>query len=173
MISRQSSPILTARRLAGREVRLRLVRLEGIYTKGEWKLEERDPQEQTLTSGADAVSARFQTREGGMYRLTARVRDERERLNESELSLWVAGGKMPPKREVEQEQVELIPGRKNYGTNDVAEILVRSPFAPAEGVLTIRRSGLLRTERFTMQENSYTLRIPIEEAMTPNVLRAG
>ncbi len=35
--------------------------------------------------------------------------------------------------------------------------------------MTIRRSGLLRTERFTMNESTYTLRIPIAEAMTPNV----
>ncbi|HVQ36142.1 MAG TPA: Ig-like domain-containing protein, partial [Pyrinomonadaceae bacterium] len=160
---------LDGKAVSGREVRLRLVRLEYVHSKGEWKLEEKDPQEQTLTSGTDAVSARFQTKEGGMYRLTGRVRDDRERLNESELSLWVAGGKLPPKREVEQEKVELIPDRRNYAGNSVAEILVQSPFAPAEGVLTIRRSGVLRTERFTMPENSYTLRIPIEEAMMPNV----
>lgn len=160
---------LDGKALAGRDVSLRLVRLDWIYLKGEWKQQEREPQEQTLKSGPDAVNARFQTKEGGMYRLTARVRDDRERLNESELSLWVAGGKLPPKREVEQEKVELIPDRRNYTGNEVAEILVQSPFAPAEGVLTIRRSGLLRTERFTMQENSYTLRIPLDEAMTPNV----
>ena len=51
----------------------------------------------------------------------------------------------------------------------MALILVQSPFAPAEGILTLRRSGLLRTERFRMSENSYTLRVPVEEAMTPNV----
>jgi uncharacterized protein YfaS (alpha-2-macroglobulin family) len=160
---------LDGKALAGRELSLRLVRLDWVYAKGEWKQQERDPQEQALKSGTDAMNARFQTKEGGMYRLTARVRDDRERLNESELSLWVAGGKLPPKREVEQEEVELIPDRRHYEGNDVAEILVQSPFAPAEGVLTIRRSGLLRTERFTMPENFYTLRIPLEEAMTPNV----
>ena len=51
----------------------------------------------------------------------------------------------------------------------MAEILVQSPFAPAEGVVTLRRSGILRTERFTMNGDSHTLRVPIEEAMTPNV----
>jgi uncharacterized protein YfaS (alpha-2-macroglobulin family) len=161
---------LDGKALAGREVHLRLARLDWVYAKGQWKQEERDSQEQTLKSGTDAVHARFQTKEGGMYHVTARVRDERERLNESELSLWVAGGKLPPKRVVEQEKVELIPDRKNYTGNDVAEILVQSPFAPAEGVMTMRRSGVLRTERFTMPENSYTLRIPIQEAMTPNVI---
>lgn len=160
---------LDGKALAGREVQLRLIRLDYVYAKGQWKQQERDPQEQTIRSGADAVNARFQTNEGGMYQLTARVRDDRERLNESELSLWVAGGKLPPKREVEQEKVDLIPDRRKYAGNEVAEILVQSPFAPAEGVLTIRRSGLLRTERFTMPESSYTLRIPVEEAMTPNV----
>jgi hypothetical protein len=160
---------LDGKALSGREVRLRLVRLDYIYEKGKWKQEERDPQEQTVKSSADAVHVRFQPAAGGTYRLTAQVRDERERLNETELGLWVAGGNPLPRREVSQEKVELIPDRRTYADNDVAEILVQSPFAPAEGVLTIRRSGLLRTERFMMSESSYTLRVPIAEAMTPNI----
>jgi uncharacterized protein YfaS (alpha-2-macroglobulin family) len=161
---------LDGRALVGRDVSLRLVRLDYVFEKGEWKQKEVDEEVQTLKSGADAVSARFVPKEGGAYRLTARVRDERERVNESELSLWVAGGvKLPPVREVSQEKVELIPDRKSYAGGEVAEILVQSPFAPAEGVLTLRRSGLLRTERFRMNETSYTLRVPLEEAMTPNV----
>ncbi len=66
-------------------------------------------------------------------------------------------------------KVQLIPDRKKYAGGEVAEILVQSPFAPAEGVVTIRRSGLLRTERFTMSGSSHTLRLPLLEAMTPNV----
>jgi uncharacterized protein YfaS (alpha-2-macroglobulin family) len=160
---------LDGRALPNRDVNLRLVRLEYVYERGSWQQREQDAQEQNIKSGAQGLRVRFQTKEGGMYRLTARVRDERERLNESELSLWVAGGKTPPQREVAQERVELIPDRKSYAGGETAEILVQSPFAPAEGVLTLRRSGLLRTERFRMSESSHTLRIPLEEAMTPNV----
>ncbi len=101
--------------------------------------------------------------------MTARVYDDRERPNESELTLWVAGGKNPPRRDVSQEKVELIPDRKEYRAGDTAEILVQSPFVPAEGLLTLRRSGLVRTERFRMNEPSHTLRIPVEEGFTPNV----
>jgi alpha-2-macroglobulin len=160
---------LEGKAIAGRDIKLRLARLDYVYDKGEWKQKELDAQEQTVRSGADGVPVRFVTREGGVYRLTAQVRDDRERLNESELSLWVAGGKLPPAREVKQEEVELIPDRRSYSGGQVAEILVQSPFAPAEGVVTLRRSGLLRTERFTMTESSYTLRVPLEESMTPNV----
>ncbi|HJU54031.1 MAG TPA: alpha-2-macroglobulin family protein, partial [Pyrinomonadaceae bacterium] len=160
---------LDGRALAGRDVKLRLVRLDYVYEDGEWRQKERDAREQTIKSGADGVSVRLATEAGGAYRLTARVLDARERPNESELMLWVAGGKLPPVREVRQEKVELIPSRKTYSGGEVAEVLVQSPFAPAEGILTLRRSGLLKTERFTMTESSYTLRVPLEEAMTPNL----
>jgi uncharacterized protein YfaS (alpha-2-macroglobulin family) len=161
---------LDGKAVSNRDVHLRFIRLEWVYEKGVWAQLERDLQEQTVKSGADAVNVRFKTTEGGMYRLVSQVRDDRERLNESQLTLWVAGGKLPPQREVTQEKVELIPDRRNYADGDVAEILVQSPFVPAEGVMTIRRSGLLRTERFTMNESSYTVRVPIAEAMTPNVV---
>jgi uncharacterized protein YfaS (alpha-2-macroglobulin family) len=160
---------LDGRALAGRDVSLRLVRLDYVYENGEWRQKEADAQEQEVKSGAEGVRVRMATKGGGVYRLTARVRDERGRPNESELTLWVAGGKLPPARAVEQEKVELIPDRKTYAGGETAEILVRSPFAPAEGVLTLRRSGLLKTERFTMTESSYTLRVPVEEMMTPNL----
>lgn len=123
---------LDGKALPNRDIRLRLVRLDYVYEKGGFQQRETDAQEQTVKSGADGVSVRFQTKEGGMYRLTAQVRDDRERLNESELSLWVAGGKLPPRREVTQEKVELIPDRKTYAGGEVAEILVQSSFAPAE-----------------------------------------
>ncbi|HEV2764106.1 MAG TPA: alpha-2-macroglobulin family protein, partial [Pyrinomonadaceae bacterium] len=160
---------LDGRALAGRDVRLRLARVEHVYEGGRWTSREVDAQERVVRSVEGAASARCAAGEGGVYRLTARVRDARERENESELTLWVAGGVRPPRRDVEREKVELIPDRKSYAGGDVAEILVQSPFGPAEGVLTLRRTGLLRTERFTLKEGSHTLRVPIEEAMTPNV----
>jgi alpha-2-macroglobulin len=161
---------IDGRALAGRDVSLRLTRLDYVYEQGAWRQKEADAREQTVTSGPDAVRVKLLSGEGGTYRLTARVRDGRGRANETELSLWAAGGMLPPRRgEVGQEKVELIPDRKTYEGGDVAEILVRAPFAPAEGVLTLRRSGLLRTERFHMGEGSFTLRIPVDDATTPNV----
>ena len=122
---------------------------------------------------ADAVECTFRPKEGGVYRVTARVYDDRERPNESELTLWVAGGKKPPARDVEQEKVELIPDRKEYRAGDTAEILVQSPFFPAEGLLTLRRSGIVSTERFRMNEPSHTLRVPHRGGLHAEHLRAG
>ncbi|HEX5708410.1 MAG TPA: DUF6049 family protein, partial [Pyrinomonadaceae bacterium] len=160
---------LDGKAVAGRDVRVRAVLLDWVYIQGQWKQKESQEQECAVKSGADAVKCTIQTKGGGVYRVTARVLDDRERPNESELTLWVAGGKQPPQRDVAQEKVELIPDRKEYRAGETAEVLVQSPFFPAEGVLTLRRSGLVRTERFTMNEPSHTLRIPIDAAYTPNI----
>lgn len=160
---------LDGKAVAGREVKMRAVLLDWVYEGGAWKQKERGLQECTVRSEAAPVKCTFQTKEGGSYRVTASVMDDRERMNESEMRLWVAGGKSIPKRDVEQETVELIPDRKDYKPGDTAEILVQSPFTPAEGVLTIRRSGVVRTERFHMDGPSTTLRIPIEEKFIPNI----
>src|SRR5881397_104705 len=85
------------------------------------------------------------------------------------MTVWVPGGKTPPKRNVEQEEVQIIPSKKDYATGDVAELLVISPFTPAEGVLTLRRDGIVKTERFTMKDSSTTLKIPLEEKYLPNI----
>ncbi|HEU4390272.1 MAG TPA: alpha-2-macroglobulin family protein, partial [Blastocatellia bacterium] len=76
---------------------------------------------------------------------------------------------MIPKRDIEQEKVEMIPSRKEYRPGDTAEILVQAPFYPAEGVVTLRRSGLVKTERFKLDEPSYTLRVPLSETYIPNI----
>jgi alpha-2-macroglobulin len=160
---------LDGKLIAGREIKIRAVLMDWVFEKGEWKQQEKNPQECTVKSAAGPVECRFETKEGGQYQVTATIQDDRERKNESELTLWVAGGKTVPKRDVEQEDAQLIPDRKDYRAGDTAEILVQAPFYPAEGVLTLRRSGIVSSERFTMDGPSHTLRIPIEEGYTPNL----
>jgi len=136
---------------------------------GEWKQVAAGREECPSTSGPEPTRCGFLPREGGSYRVTAIVTDGHGRPNQTRIQLWVAGGAQPPRREVAQEDVTLVPGRKDYRPGETAEVLVLSPFAGAEGLLTLRRSGLVRTERFRIQGSSHTLRVPIEDAFVPNV----
>jgi uncharacterized protein YfaS (alpha-2-macroglobulin family) len=160
---------LDGKAVINRSIKMRAVLLDWVYEKGKWTQKESNPQDCNVQSESNAVKCTFKPKEGGMYRVTARIQDDRERPNESALTLWVAGGKTPPKRDVEQETVEMIPDRKEYKAGDTAEILVQSPFYPAEGVVTLRRSGILKSDHFKMDGPSYTLRVPIEDAYTPNL----
>src|SRR5262249_36740236 len=50
-----------------------------------------------------------------------------------------------------------------------AELLVTSPFRPAEGVLAVERHGVVRVQRFRLDEASGTVRFPVEAGWVPGV----
>src|SRR5262249_46650444 len=160
---------LDGKSVARRDVKMRAVLLDWTFKNGEWVEEERNPEERCVTSAADPVECSFRPMLGGQYRVTATIIDDRGRPNRSTLTLWISGGKTPPSRDLAQQQATLIPDRKEYQAGETAEVLVQSPFYPAEGVLTLRRSGLVHTQRFTMPGPSYTVHIPIKESYIPNI----
>ncbi|MFN2113687.1 MAG: Ig-like domain-containing protein [Anaerolineales bacterium] len=152
-----------------RPVQVHAARLEWKYQDGRWQQVEVDPQDCTIGSDTEPVRCEFETLRGGSYQITAEVTDSSGRLNQSRMTRWVSGGERPPSRDVEQEQVTLIPDKESYQPGDVAEILVEAPFSGGEGLLTVSRSGILTTEEFQLDGTSYTLRIPIEEKYIPNL----
>ncbi|HUF04876.1 MAG TPA: alpha-2-macroglobulin family protein [Aridibacter sp.] len=153
----------------GKKVEIKALLRSWVFDKGKWEEKVVDEQFCTVTSAAEAQMCRFPAKQGGVYTITALVMDDRERFNESEMTVWVAGGKTPPNRNVEQEKVEIIPSGKEFKPGETAEILVIAPFTPAEGILTLRREGVVKAERFTMTDSSVTLKIPIEEVYLPNI----
>jgi uncharacterized protein YfaS (alpha-2-macroglobulin family) len=158
--------------IADQPIDVSAARLEWKLENGKWVEKEADVQECKVTSANEPVACEFETPVGGRYRITAIVHDEKERGNQTQITRWVSGGEMPPSRNVEQEQVTLIPDMESYQAGDVAQILVQSPFSPAEGLLTVSRDGILYTQRFTIQagqDGSTTLEIPIKEGYIPNL----
>jgi uncharacterized protein YfaS (alpha-2-macroglobulin family) len=155
--------------VADRPIQVEAARLEWRYVRGAWREEAVDVQTCTVGSLDEPVSCTFETEVGGKYQITGTVTDAFGRKNESQFTRWVSGGQRPPSRKVELETATLIPDQESYQPGDVAEILVQSPFSPAEGLLTVSRSGLLYTERFRIEEETVTLQVPIEEKHIPNL----
>ncbi len=154
---------------ADRPVEITAGRLEWKTKNGNWVEEVVDVQTCTLLSKLEPGTCSFETPLGGSYQITAVVTDELGRKNQSRFTRWVSGGEQPPSRKVEQEKVTLIPDKESYQPSDMAEILVQSPFSPAEGLLTVSRSGILYTTRFQIEDGSVTLRIPLKEEYIPNL----
>lgn len=154
---------------AGVPVEMRAVRLDWKYEQGEWREVEEDVQECTVESTAEPVSCEFQTPQGGRYSITATVKDGEGRTNLTRFDRWVSGGRGRPNRNVEQESLTLVPDKENYAPGDVAEIMVEAPFSPASALLTVGRSGLLYTETVVFDGPTAIVRVPIEDAHTPNL----
>ena len=155
--------------LSEKDVEIKAVLKDWAFEKGTWTEKIVDEQNCSIKSAKEAQKCVFPAKQGGRYTITARVMDDKERLNETEITVWVAGGKVQPKRNVEQEEAQIIPNKKEYTPGEVAELLVMSPFPNAEGVLTLRRDGIVRTERFTIKDTSIVLKIPLEDKYLPNI----
>ena len=160
---------LDGKAVADRPVEITAGRLEWKVKNGNWSEEVADVQTCALPSQPEPTSCSFETPIGGSYRITAIVTDELGRKNQSRFTRWVSGGQEPTSRKLEQEDVTLIPDKETYQPGDTAQILVQSPFTPAEGLLTVSRSGILYTTRFHVEDGSATLDIPIEEKYIPNL----
>jgi len=155
--------------VADRQIEVSAARLAWKLVDGSWDEVAVETQECTIGSQSEPVTCTFETPIGGRYRISALITDELGRQNESRIIRWVSGGDLPPSRKVEKEEVTLIPDQEHYQPGDAAKILVQAPFTPAEGLLTVSRSGILYTERFEIEDGSLTLEIPIESEHIPNL----
>ena len=164
--------------VAGHGAVVRAARLGWVYREGGWREIEKEAQECTVETTAAAApddsehnfaACGFETPLGGEYRITATVTDEAGRRNRTELIRWVSGGQRPPSGNVEREELQLIPDGEAYAPGETAQILVQAPFFPAEGLVTLRRDGLVSSQRFTMDGPTHTLHVPIEEQYAPNI----
>jgi hypothetical protein len=144
-------------------------RIDWEQTAAGYQEKEVDTQSCSITSADAPVLCSLPTKKGGRYRIVAVVSDEFGRKSQTSTSVWVMDRDTPPSRDLKQDAVELITDKKEYAPGDTAEVLVVAPFAPAEGVLVLARSGIVSTERFTMTSRMQTLKVKIDESQVPNV----
>jgi len=153
----------------GAKIAVSAVRMDWEFKKGEYKQVELDPQACAVTIATDAGKCTFATKEGGSYNVTATITDAKGRTNQTKLTFYVSGGAELPARDVARQEVQLVPDKKDYTPGNTAEIMIQAPFYPAEGLVTWRRSGIVKTERITLDGPTKVITVPITDAMTPNL----
>ncbi|HEX2092164.1 MAG TPA: carboxypeptidase regulatory-like domain-containing protein [Longimicrobiaceae bacterium] len=162
---------LAGKPVAGREVEVRAGESVGEWAGGEWRADT-TARSCRLVSAAAPLRCTFRAERGGRFRIAAVVRDEAGRPSWTETALWVSGGvveRPEPPLMGEEREVQLIPDRREYRPGETAEILLRLPFFPARGVLSVVRSGITRTESFDAGGPTHVVRVPIGERDTPNL----
>ena len=144
-------------------------RLTWKNKKGNWVEELTDPVTCSMISDDKPGTCEFETSSGGTYQITAIVTDSQGRKNQTRITRWVSGAGSLSSGKLLKEEVTLIPDAEIYQPDDTASILVQAPFSPAEGLAIINRSGIISTQTFHMDSESYTLEIPILDAYIPNI----
>ncbi|HEY0195235.1 MAG TPA: DUF6049 family protein, partial [Kofleriaceae bacterium] len=155
--------------VAGAKIDVAAVRLDWEYQHGQYKTRQVDPQHCAVTAAVQPAPCSFKTEHGGEYQITATITDDHGRTSQTKLTFWVAGGAQPVAREVAQEKLQLIPDKKSYTPGNTAELLIQAPFYPAEGVVSWRRSGIVKAEKIVLDGPTKVITVPITDAMVPNL----
>ena len=156
--------------VADRAFEVTAERLVHRYIDGKWVQVALDTETCEATSGHTPVDCEFAAETGGRYRIAAHVADDAGRTSRSEITRWVSGGKpVVSSRNVELEEVELIPDAKTYADGDTAEILVNSPFASASGLLTVAHDRIIELRPFEITDHTAVLAVPITEDHVPEL----
>jgi uncharacterized protein YfaS (alpha-2-macroglobulin family) len=157
----------------GRAVNVKAARIDWEQKGSEYVEKEYDVETCDVTSpqpgGAETVHCSLPTKLGGQYRITAIVEDTHGRKSQTASTMWVMGQESPKDNALQKGKATVVADKKEYRPGDLAEILVIAPFAPAEGLLTLRRQGVVHVERFSMKAASQAIKVKLEEGYVPNV----
>jgi len=159
---------LEGKLVAGRPIAVKAARIDWQQRGAEYVEQELDGQTCDTKSTGDKVRCTFKGPNGGSWRITAIVQDDHGRKSQTTTQIYVMGGDVPKDRSLGAERVTLVPDKKEYQPGDLAEILVIAPFVPAEGLLTVRRQGIVHVERITMKTAAQAIKVKLDEALVPN-----
>lgn len=87
---------------------------------------------------------------------------------ETSFSVNAAGDGVVAWPRFDRERIDVVADKKKYAVGDVAKLVVQTPFASAQGLLTVESGGVLTQRRFEISRDTPALEVPVTEAMVPN-----
>ncbi|WP_293368286.1 alpha-2-macroglobulin family protein [Nevskia sp.] len=113
-----------------------------------------------------ASACAFTPDAGGQYRITALVRDTKNRLHQSSTWKWASGKNRFLWEDADDFGLTLEADRKTYKVGDTARVLVKNPYPGATALITTERFGVI-DKRTQVLEGSTPV---IEVKITPDHL---
>ncbi|MBK6695821.1 MAG: Ig-like domain-containing protein [Myxococcales bacterium] len=157
--------------IAGRKVELRSYRTAPSRGSRKHEAKELDAASCSVVSAAEEVKAcALPTKEAGEYTVVADVTDEKGRRSRTVISVLSVGKSALVARDQEISELVLTADKESYKIGETAELLVVSPFAPAEGILEVAGGIKRRVQKIALAERVQSIRVPIEAGDAPSVM---
>ena len=109
----------------------------------------------------------FTPSDPGRYRVTATIRDTRDRPHATVLQTWVVGKGRLVWRGGNDDSLELVPEKTRYEIGDKARYLVQNPFPGAQALVTIERYGILKQWVQTLHGSTPVIEFAVEKHFMP------
>ncbi|MDR1684246.1 MAG: Ig-like domain-containing protein [Elusimicrobiota bacterium] len=146
-------------------------RKTGVSGRLEWISEEKEERVQAfdLIAKDGSVNLEFVPAKGGSYFIDLTAQDAKGRRSKTTYSFYVSDDKNAYWKQADDDIVQLEADKKEYAPGQKAKILVKSPYATAQALITAERDGILYSKTQTIKGGSAYVTIPIEDNFAPNV----
>jgi hypothetical protein len=122
-----------------------------------------------VTTAADKpASCKIEPTAAGYYLIHATATDKRKNPVGASEPVYVFGAGGGGWGDSDSLAIELVPDRDSYEVGQTAKILVKSPFASADALVTVERAGVLEKRRVKLSGPMSTVEVPITDALRPN-----
>ena len=121
----------------------------------------------TGVSASEPLACTFTPEAPGSYRLTATIRDTRDRPHTTVLSTWVIGKGQLVWRSGNDDALEIVPEQAAYEVGDTARYLLKNPYAGARALVTIERYGVLKQWVQTLEGSTPVVEFGVEKDFLP------
>lgn len=167
---------LKGERVSGQPVTVEVVRSEtvrnAVEKNGRWTYAYETKEEEistcNLTSKGVSASCEVTVGKAGTYFIRGTAKDDKGRETQSQTQMYVHG-KDAVVWGQNTRRVDLVPDRSTYEPGDTANILVRSPFDEAYGVLVVEREGIAQRLPIEVHGGSAAVEVPLSENWAPGV----
>src|SRR6185503_5582918 len=118
-------------------------------------------------STAAPLDCTFTPEVPGSYRLTATIRDTRDRPHTTVLHTWVIGKGQLVWRNGNDDALEVVPEQTSYEIGDRARYLLKNPYPGARALVTIERYGILKQWVQTLDSSTPVIEFGVEKDFMP------
>ncbi|WP_437662918.1 Ig-like domain-containing protein [Sorangium sp. So ce1182] len=121
-----------------------------------------------VTTAAAPRSCGLTIPSGGYYLLHATARDRRGNPVGAAAGVYALGEGGGGFGDSDELKVELVPDRDSYEVGQTARVIVKSPFAAADALVTVERAGISSRRRVKLAGAMPVIDVPITDDLRPN-----
>ncbi|NLD39207.1 MAG: large extracellular alpha-helical protein [Desulfatiglans sp.] len=126
-----------------------------------------EDEKRVVTSSNKGVEFSFTPGNAGGFRITASVKDSKEREHSTRLEKWVAGRGVVLWEDDNKNGLDIVPEKNEYRVGEKARYMVKNPFPGAKALITIERYGTIKHWVQTLETATPIIEFEIEKDFVP------
>ena len=121
----------------------------------------------TGNSAIDPAPCLFTPSEPGSYRITATIKDSKQREHRSQIHAWVVGKGQVMWEQATNNNLSIIPENETPKIGDTVRYLVKNPFPGGKALISIERYGVIKSWVEDFDDSTEIIEFPVEPDFMP------